>query len=314
MTKVFTATAVLQMHEQKKLSIDDLVSDHLAFADFQYTSETDEKITIRHLLNHSSGIPDNVPEVMGWMHLEDANHHNNTELLESVFSDYAQLKFAPGTKSEYTNVGYMVLGAIVEKISGKTYEEYVAEKILKPLNMNHTGFTYTDDMLKVAATGSHPFYHWQTALLPILYDDWKAFIRETVERRMWFNRFCADSNPPTGLMGSTTDLSQFLAACLNQGQHDGTRILSKETMALMTSESIVPAEDTGQVSEEFQGLGWGVSKSDDVVNYLAHGGGGPGFGCAMRIYPERNLGIAVLANDTTYNSESILDLIAQLEW
>jgi len=314
MTKVFTAVAILQLHEQKKLSIDDPVADHLDFFDVQYTSESDEKITIRHLLNHSSGIPDNVPEVMGWMHLENDTQPNNTEYLESVFPDYGKLKFAPGTKSEYTNVGFMVLGALIEQVSGMTYEEYVVKNILARVGMSHTNFKYTEEMMPLAAVGSHPVYHWQTAFLPILFDDWKAFIRETVDRRIWFNRFYADSNPPTGLIGSTADLSRFLMACLNNGKYGGNRILSKETMAIMTTESIMPAEDTGQVTEAFQGLGWEVNKSGDAVQYLAHGGGGPGFGCAMRIYPERKLGIAILANDTTYDSDVILDLVAQLDW
>jgi CubicO group peptidase (beta-lactamase class C family) len=314
MTKVFTAVAILQLHDQKKLDIDDQVSHHLAFFDVNYPSESDEKITIRHLLNHSSGIPDNVPEVMGWMHLADEPQPNNTTFLESVFSDYAELNFAPGTRSEYSNVGYMVLGAIIEKVTERTYEEYVAENILSRLEMDHTNFIYTDAMREVAATGSHPLISWQTPFLPFLFDDWRAFIRETVDRRMWFNRFYADSNPPTGLIGSTADLANFLRACLNEGKYDGNRILSKETMALMLTEGIIHAEDTGQTDEPFQGLGWEVNKSGDKVHYLAHGGGGPGFGCAMRIYPERDLGIAVLANDTTYDSGVILDLIAQLEW
>jgi hypothetical protein len=57
-----------------------------------------------------------------------------------------------------------------------------------------------------------------------------------------------------------------------------------------------------------------VHKVKESVEFLAHGGGGPGFGCAMRIYPRRGLGVAVLANDTTYDSGVILDLVAQLEW
>jgi CubicO group peptidase (beta-lactamase class C family) len=314
MTKVFTAIAILELHEEKKLDIDDQVAHHLAFFDVKYPSDTDDKITIRHLLNHSSGIPDNVPEVMGWMHLADQTQPNNTEFLESVFPNYAELNFAPGTRSEYSNVGYMVLGAIIEKVSGQTYEEYVVENILSRLEMNHTNFIYTDEMRELAATGSHPVISWQTPFLPFLFDDWRAFIRETVDRRMWFTEFYADSNPPTGLIGSTPDLARFLAACLNQGKYDGNRMLKKDTMALMLSEGIIATEDTGQTDEPFQGLGWEVNKSGDIVQYLAHGGGGPGFGCAMRIYPERNLGIAVLANDTTYDSGVILDLIAQLQW
>jgi CubicO group peptidase (beta-lactamase class C family) len=98
----------------------------------------------------------------------------------------------------------------------------------------------TPDMASVAATGSHPLLSWQTPLLPFLFDDWQAFIRETVDQRMWFNRFYADSDPPTGLMGSTDDLARFLIAFLDGGEYQGRRVLSEATVALMSTESIMP--------------------------------------------------------------------------
>lgn len=57
-----------------------------------------------------------------------------------------------------------------------------------------------------------------------------------------------------------------------------------------------------------------VTKKNSILEHIAHGGGDPGFGCAMRLYPERNLAMTILANDTTYDSIAILDLIAQLKW
>lgn len=314
MTKVFTAVAIMQLHEQERLDIDKPVAEYLPYFYIEYTADIDEEITVRHVLNHSSGIPDNVPEVMGWMHLEDQQQPNNSEFLKSVFPSYAQLNFAPGTRSEYTNVGYMVLGSVIEKVTETTYEDYVLENILAPLEMNQTNFVYTSEMEPVAAAGSHPLVRWETPLLPFLFDDWRAFIRETVDQRLWFNRFYADSNPPTGLIGPTDDLAAFLLAFLNAGKYEGERILTEHTVSQMSTESIVRVMDTGQTDTNFQGMGWEVEKDGDSLKYLAHGGGGPGFGCAMRIYPNRDLAMAVLANDTTYDRGVILDLLEQLEW
>ena len=78
------------------------------------------------------------------MHYEGQPAKEQTALLQEVFADYAKLKFEPGEKSAYTNVGYMVLGAVIEEVSGETYEDYVRNHILAPLQMNQTDFVYTE--------------------------------------------------------------------------------------------------------------------------------------------------------------------------
>lgn len=312
-TKIFTATAILQLHEQNLLNIDDPVADYLPFFDIVYPSDNSEIITIRHLLIHSSGLPDNMPEVVGWMHTEDEPRLNQTALLEDVFPDYNKLIFEPGDHAEYTNVGYMTLGAIIEAISGQTYEDYVVEHIFQPLGMNHSNFVYTEEMLPDAAVGSHPQISVESVLLRFFYDDLDAFIREKADGKMWFNRFYADSDPPTGLIAPTTDLARFLLAYLNNGELDGARMLSPETIHMMTYDSHVVSEFNGQSRRPFSGLGWGIYPNGGRL-YLDHGGGGPGFGADVRIYPEESLGLVVVANDTTYNPERILDLFASLDW
>lgn len=314
MTKIFTAVAILQLHEQGLLDIDNPVKDYLPFFEVQYPSETSEIITIRHVLNHSSGIPDNVPEVVGWMHLEHEPRLDQTAFLKHVFPDYARLDFEPGTQAVYTNVGYMVLGAIIEAVSGQTYEEYVVEHILQPLRMEHTNFIYTDKMLPYAAVGSHPVISFESLFLPFFYyGRLGAFIREFEDGKMWFNRFYADSDPPTGLIGPATDLARFVIAYLNDGELEGKRILSPDTVSMMTHESHIVSVDTGQTDAPIQGLGWEIIQEEKRL-CLQHGGGGPGFGSTMRLYPEESLGLMVIANDTTYDSKEILQLAASLEW
>jgi CubicO group peptidase (beta-lactamase class C family) len=247
------------------------------------------------------------------MHLEDEPSLDQTGLLEQVFHDYAELKFEPGDHAEYTNVGYMALGAIIEAVSGQTYEDYVVENIYQPLGMSRSNFVYTDEMLPYAAVGSHPQISMESALLPFLYDNLDEYIRERTGGKIWFNRFYADSNPPTGLIGPITDLARFVVAYLNNGELDGTRIVSPETIEMMTYDSHVVMVDTGQSDRPVSGLGWGIYQEGGRM-YISHGGGGPGFGSEMRIYPEESLGLIVVANDTTYNPGLILDLIAGLDW
>jgi CubicO group peptidase (beta-lactamase class C family) len=310
MTKVPTAIAVLQLHEQGKLNIDDPVVNYVPSFEVECPSESCEVVTIRHLLNHSSGLPNNMPEVVGWMHLEDEPRLDQTTFLEEVFPRYAKLKFEPGSRAAYTNVGYMVLGAIVEAVSGQTYEDYVVEHIARPLGMEHTNFFYTSEMLPYAAVGSHPILSLESALLPFFYDDLDAYIREKADGRIWFNRFYADSDPPTGLIGPATDAARLMTAYLNGGELDGAQLLLPETVEMMTYDRYV--ESTGQEGM-VQGLGWHVFPAGERL-YLQHDGGGPAFGTAMRLYPEEGLGIVVMANDTTYDRDAILDLVASLDW
>jgi D-alanyl-D-alanine carboxypeptidase len=312
-TKIFTATAILQLHEQHLLNIDDSVADYVPFFDVVSPSDDSDIITIRHLLIHSSGLPDNMPAVVGWMHTEDEPRLDQTALLENVFPKYRKLIFEPSDHAEYTNVGYMTLEAIIEAVSRQTYEDYVVEHIFQPLGMHHSNFVYTDEIRPYAAFGSHPQISLESLLLPFFYDDLDAFIREKTDGKMWFNRFCADSNPPTGLIAPTTVLARFLLAYLNNGELDGVHMLSPETIHMMTYNSHIVAKYNGQSRRPFSGLGWGIYPNGGRL-YLNHGGGGPGFGADVRIYPEESLGMAVVANDTTYNPERILDLFASLDW
>jgi CubicO group peptidase (beta-lactamase class C family) len=307
-TKMFTAVAIFQLQEEGLLNIDDPVIKYLPVFDVKYPSSSSQPITIRHLLNHSSGIPDNMLAVIGWMHLENQPRLDQTALLEKVLPDYSKLNFEPGTQAVYTNVGYMVLGAIIEKVSGQTYEDYIVEHVLQPLEMKHTNFVYTNDMLPDAAVGMHPVISFQSIFLPFAYGNrLSGFIREIKGGRMWFNRFYADSDPPTGLIGSATDLSRFVAANLNGGELDGQRILSQSSVDTMMHEGYISSSGP-QTDWPTQGLGW------EICGEGEHGGGGPGFGSAIRLLPNESLGIILTANSTNIDREAILALVASLAW
>jgi CubicO group peptidase (beta-lactamase class C family) len=315
MTKLMTVAAVLQLQEQGKLHIDDPVANHLPFFTVAYPSATSQPITIRHLLNHSSGIPNNVPALVGWIHHAERPRLDQSAYLAQVLPDYATLSFEPGDHGEYTNVGYMVLGAVIEAASGQTYEDYVREHLLRPLGMRQTNFVYTEAMLPHAAVASHPWLSMETAVLPFLVTNWSSYVRETTNGRMWLNRFYANSAPPTGLIGPATDAARFMAAILGGGDLDGQRILSPESVRMMIHDSHLPGRwgEADTYPGMRYGLGWHVVPEGERLR-IQHRGGGPGFGSEIRLYPTEQLGMVVIANDTTYDRDAILDLAARLDW
>jgi len=312
-TKMFTATAIFQLAETKRLNLDAPVADYLPFFQVEYPSSESLPITIRHLLNHSSGLPDNLPAVVGWMHFEDQASFDQTDLLIKHLPDYSKLLFEPGTQSSYTNVGYMVLGVIIEQVSGETYEEYIRNQILTPLKMEETDFVYRETMVTSAAVGMHPLLDFQSAFLPFYYNGrLSKLIREVKDGKMWMNNVLADSNPPTGLIGPAEDLARFVTAHLNNGGLEEYQILSAASIHEMMTASYITTQG-GQVDFSVQGLGWEICGQGEYF-CLQHGGGGPGFGSAIRLYPDRSLGIVLTANSTNIDRVGLMNLVASLDW
>ena len=318
-TKIPTAMAILQLQEQGLLSIEDPVADHLPFFDVQYPAADNEVVTVRHLLNHSSGLPNNLPEILRWTHTDGDPEWNQTELIREKLPDYSALAYEPGSKGMYTNVGYMVLAAVIEAASGETYEHYITKHILEPLEMHQTGFNYTDSMIAAEATGAHPAIDIQSLLLTILGVDTDRLVREERDGMMWFNHIYSDQNGPTGLIGPPTDLARLAMAYMNGGELNGKRFLSSKSVAIMTNSGHVKAGDSPDAAdfdEMYHGLGWFVIPTQTAEDgfYLTHSGGGPGFSTNMRLYPSSKLGVVIMANGTYLDRERILDLVVSLDW
>jgi len=301
MTKIPTAIAILQLEEQAQLTIDDEVVKYLPWFDVAYPRRGGPAITLRHLLQHSSGLPDVVPAIVGWVHNDDLGR-DQTALVKKFLPQYRRLKFGPGQKAMYSNLNYMVLGAVIEAVTGQRYESYIADHILRPLGMSQTAFVYLPEMALHAAAGTLPVVHFYTPLLPFLADMHLVF-RERQGRLFWFNKLYVDVTPSTGLIGPAGDVGRLLTAYLDQGALDGATVLGPESVALMTH---VPPLDG-------HGLGWFVNRAGGRL-YLEHPGGGPGFATLMRLYPNEGLGIAILANGTDLDGAGIANLLAGLDW
>jgi len=309
-TKIVTAIAILQLKEQDKLQLDDSISKFLPFFKVQYPSVASKTITIRNLLNHSSGIPDAGFKILNWIHHDGEPHLNQTAMVKKVLPDLSRLVFEPGENTGYTNIGYMVLGAIIEKVTNQTYENYVKQNILEPLGMKHTDFIYTKEMEKFEAAGSHPLFDTWTPLIPFIAG---SYVREIYKNHIWLEHVYTDQTPPSGLIGSASDAARLVRAYLNKGILEGHRILQEQTVYQMTNESYIQKNGEDHTSYFRQGIGWQINKDRDKI-VLQHTGGGIGFSTIMQIYPDRNLGFVLFSNDTKCEGWRIIQLASELNW
>ena len=144
-TKQFTAMAIMQLQERKLLNVNDVFAKYLP----DYPKAIAEKVTIHQLLSHTGGIYDPVD-------LPEFEKRLRTKVSISEFITSFQdkpLDFEPGTKFQYSNTGYILLTAIIEKVSGKTYEQFLHENIFELLKMQNTGYDKTEVILKNRAAG-----------------------------------------------------------------------------------------------------------------------------------------------------------------
>jgi CubicO group peptidase (beta-lactamase class C family) len=147
-TKQFTATVILQLVAEGKLGLDDAVTKHLP----DYRKDTGDRVTITHLLNHTSGIPSYTNRA--FFENDSRDPYSVADFVKKFCS--GDLEFEPGTKYAYNNSAYFMLGAIIEKVTGKTYAQALQERIFTPLGMKDSGYDVTATVLPKRARGYEP--------------------------------------------------------------------------------------------------------------------------------------------------------------
>jgi CubicO group peptidase (beta-lactamase class C family) len=145
-TKQFTAALILQLVEEGKIKLDGKLGDYLP----DYRKDTGGKVTIHQLLNHTSGIPSYTGQPDFFANVS-RNRYSVADFVKKHAS--GELEFEPGSKFSYNNSGYFLLGAIVEKVTGKTYETVLKERIFEPLGMKNTGYDNHAPLLQKRASG-----------------------------------------------------------------------------------------------------------------------------------------------------------------
>ena len=302
MTKIVTATAVLQLCENGHLDLDAPVDEY--FRGFKIVSQP-VPVTVRHLLSHSSGLANPVP--IRWVRAARSPAPDGRAFVDRLLSKHRKLEFTTGERAGYSNIGYLVLGVLISEVSGMGYEEYVHDEVLAPLGVNRTGFTYPDAGGQEMATA---YQSLPKVLTPLFR---AAMPRGVVGPRyggyVTFNPFYVNGPAYGGLVGSTEEAARILLLHLNEGQVDGTRLLSPGAVGMM--QQIVPRGG----KRDF-GLGWLRPReaSKRGLTFVEHLGGGAGFWNVMRLYPEESLGVVIMGNTTSYDHESLLEAIAAVDW
>lgn len=145
-TKTFTAVLIMQLIEAGKLDLEGKLIDYLPF----YRKNTGQRVTIHHLLSHSSGIPDHL-RIPGFWQNQMLLRYSRKEFVHQFCS--GDLEFEPGSKYQYNNSGYYLLGLVIEEVTGKSFDTVLQDNILKPLGMTNTGVDNNRVVLKKRATG-----------------------------------------------------------------------------------------------------------------------------------------------------------------
>lgn len=294
-TKLFTATAIVQLAEGKRLDLDAPVSRYLPE---RRLSKNGREATVRQLLSHSAGLANPIP--VTWIHLAGEAGPGLDALVDQRIGDAPDLVFEPGQKSSYSNLGYLLLGQIIERVSGQRYEDYVRGHLLEPLGAAATGFARSDG----AATG----YQRRWSLMGLA-AGWMLdarFFGASSDGYRALRPFTVDGAPYGGLQGPAADLLRFARMVLAGGQADhGHRPLDEASVRAMLS----PALDRDGRPLDV-GLGWQLGREDGQP-FAYHLGGGGGFRSELRVYPELGYAVVVLANETSFPTERLTRLVVR---
>ncbi len=287
LSKQFTAMGIMILKEKKLLGYDDNVKKFIP--DFPY-----DNITIRNLLTHSSGLPSYEDQFeKKWDHKKIAY---NKDIIDILRQAKDTLFFKPGTKWKYSNTGYAVLAFIIEKVSGKSYNDFMAQNIFQPLGMSHT-FIYNDRRSKGWIPGNY-------ALGFVYSDSLKRYILPDSLPKFDFVYYL-DGIVGDGCVNSTTiDLLKWDRSLYTD------KLVSKSSLDEMFSPQMqISARD----SFGFYGFGVMVQTKSPKGKVISHTGGWPGYATLLVRRVDIDETIIVLSNNETMTGqiraglESILD-------
>ncbi|PYS43133.1 MAG: hypothetical protein DMF71_07830 [Acidobacteria bacterium] len=273
-TKTFVATAVMQLVEKEKIDLDAPLIRYLPY--FRLDDERYKTITIRQMLSHTSGIPDTVN--YNW----DKPEYDAGALERFVHSIADQkLVFPPGEKFAYSNTAYEILGDVIAKVSGESFEDYVQHNILTPLGMK-------DSTLLVREANP------QLLTSPHVMENNKVVVSKIFP----YNRA---HSPSSTLYSSIEDMSRWAIANMNRGELDGKRILKHETIDLMWR----PIADALRMKE---GISWFTTEKQGH-RLVLHSGGDVGFESLLILAPEDSVAVIAMSNfaaaDKTYLNDFV---------
>jgi CubicO group peptidase (beta-lactamase class C family) len=278
-TKSFTCLALMQLAEQGKLSLDDPIDKYMPF-DIRPGGET---VRIKHFMSHSSGIPAlaYAEQLIGaaigstddWLPI--ANENDLLTFMQDA-EDWTWTK--PGERWFYLNEGYVLLGAIIEQVSGMSFADYIHAYIFEPLGMSRSFFAKSD--IDADGDAAVPYVNWaQQGRTPATY-------------------IYSGINAPGGIISSVLDLAKYVSMYFKQGQ--------PVAKAASINEMILPRVKTPVVStlfgEESYGYGWGIKSNFFGHKLISHGGSVGVATAYLGFIPDENIAAAVLINGSGYGT------------
>jgi CubicO group peptidase (beta-lactamase class C family) len=269
-TKTFTATAIVQLRDEGKLTLEDPIVRHIPeFASVKCRFGRVEDVTLRRLLTHHSGLQSE-PVGLNWDTWE-------MKTIEEIVSDLPQTEVViePDSAFKYSNLGFALLGEVVSRASGRPYVEYTQQEMLEPLGMTASGFRLSDEQRPLLATG----YRWSP-----FSDVPPEEEHPTVDLR--------GANSAGRLYSTVHDLAKWLSLqfCTDGQVRGSAQVLRGSSLReIHRPQYMEPDWNTGFC------LAWGGPKiSGEVV--LGHGGGVPGFVTQINFSPKHKLGFIALTN------------------
>ncbi len=288
---IATGTSVMLLVEQKKVRVDELVAQYLN--DFGRTGDREAdklkcEVKVQHLLEHTSGLIADNP-IGDYEHGVDEAKRRLLAL---------KLKTPPGTNFVYSDVNFITLGLLIEKVSGQNVHEFSQAHIFRPLGMKETTYIPSEDLKKRCAPTQRRNNAWMQGEV----HDPRAYKLDGIAGH-------------AGLFGTASDLSRYASAMLNRGEYQGVRILKEETWKLMTTANTVPAKrNNGESYEGLRGLGW-----DMRTGFSTNGGSGRsakafghgGFtGTVIWIDPEQDWFLIFLSNRVHPDGKGLVNPLA----
>ena len=264
-TKTFTATTLMRLVAEEKVELNAPVRRYVP--EFRLKDQqAADKITVLNLLNHTSGLDWRVNADTG--EGDDALEHSVAKMAEM------ELIALPGTRTSYSQAGYNLLGRIIEKVTGQTFEQAVASLVFEPLGLSHSFFARDDIMIRRFVVGHNP---GKDGTLSIA--------------RPW--RHSRGENPGAGIATSVADLLRWARFHLGDGRAEsGTRVLPTHLLQQMQEPT---AELRASNLGDAIGLGWFL-RDVDGVRTVGHAGSANGQFAELLTVPERNFAVVSLSN------------------
>ena len=276
-SKPFVATAILQLAEQGKLGLEDRVTEHLPY--FRLADDRFRSITIRQMLNHTSGMVDVLDYEWGSPQYDEGAAER---FVRGMATD--GMLWAPGGGWQYSNMAFDLLGDLIAKVSGQSFEEYVQKNILDPIGMRESSFIYPEIDKELRTSG-----HVGTP--PRVSDVYP------------YNRRHA---PSSTLNSSVSQMVNWMLVNLGRGELDGQRILPRESYDLLWGPSTNTTRDGFRV-----GLSWFLSDYEGH-SVVSHGGGDTGFRSYILLMPDDGIGVVIASNWSGTDTGALAKEIAHL--